>query len=117
VGPARSLRVLVVDDDGGVRRWLAEAVRSLGHEVLEAGDGSAGLAALDGGPDVAVLDYAMPGMTGLELARALRERRPDLGVVLATGFAEFGPVPPGQRVLRKPFDLRELELALAEAAP
>jgi CheY-like chemotaxis protein len=113
---ARSLRVLVVDDDDDVRRWLVEAVRSLGHEVLEAADGPAGIAALEGGPDLAILDYAMPGMTGAELALALRARRPDLPIVLATGHADFAALPAGHRVLRKPFELGDLEAALAEVA-
>jgi CheY-like chemotaxis protein len=111
----RGATVLVVDDDPDVRRWLVAAVRSLGHRVLEAADGASGLAALEEDPDLALLDFAMPGMNGAELAQAIRERRPDLPVLMATGYADPAALPAGLRVLRKPFALSDLEAALSEA--
>ncbi len=104
-------KVLVVDDDDAVRTVTAGLLRELGYETMEAGDGPAALALLDGGaePDLMVVDYAMPGGNGLEVARAVCARRPGLPVILVTGYAEpdidAGDIP----VLRKPFD----EAALA----
>jgi PAS domain S-box-containing protein len=113
--------VLVIDDDPDVRRWLVQALHALGHRVVEAADGNAGLALLDRGTDLAVVDFAMPGMNGAEVVRALRHERADLPIVLVTGYADTGVLgtvaDPGILVLRKPFDLDALEIALAEHLP
>jgi DNA-binding response OmpR family regulator len=68
--------ILVVDDDPDIRGLVEFRLRKAGHHVLVAGDGASALAAVDerGRPDLAVLDVAMPGMNGLELLVALRER-------------------------------------------
>jgi DNA-binding response OmpR family regulator len=72
-------RILVVDDDPDLRGLVEFRLRKAGHQVVAAGDGESAIAAIDGlrGPDLAVLDVAMPGMSGLELLVALR-RREDL---------------------------------------
>ncbi|MEJ1935249.1 response regulator, partial [Nostoc sp. NIES-2111] len=63
-------------------------------------------------------DFAMPGMNGAEVARRIRETRPDLPIILATGFAESAALDsiarPDTPVLRKPFGLDELQLILNE---
>ena len=68
--------ILVVDDDPDLRGLVEFRLRKAGHRVLAAGDGASALAAVDerGRPDLAVLDVAMPGMSGLELLVALRRR-------------------------------------------
>ncbi len=68
--------ILVVDDDPDLRGLVEYRLRKEGHQVLAASDGPAALAAVAerGRPDLAVLDVAMPGMTGLELLVALREQ-------------------------------------------
>lgn len=75
------MRVLIVDDYPGVLSSLELMFQSLGYEVVTAGSGREALALLEG-TDVAVFDYEMPGMNGLELLRSARERRPDLPVIL-----------------------------------
>src|SRR5918998_6198427 len=72
-------QILVVDDDPDLRGLVEFRLRKAGHEALAAGDGASALAVVQerGRPDLAVLDVAMPGMSGLELLVALRER-PDL---------------------------------------
>lgn len=69
-------QILVVDDDPDLRGLVAFRLRKAGHEVVAAGDGAGALAAVRrrGRPDLAVLDVAMPGMSGLELLVALREQ-------------------------------------------
>jgi CheY-like chemotaxis protein len=113
-------RVLVVDDDADVRRFLIDSLEGLGYRVEEADDGRAGLAALERlVPDIMVVDFAMPGMNGAEVARAVRARRPDLPIVFASGYADTAAIKGvnGREVtvLRKPFRVDELEAVLAEA--
>jgi len=69
-------------------------------------------------PDVVLMDYAMPGMTGAEAAEALAREHPGLPVVFMTGFAdaaELEPVLGRAAVLRKPFRMDELGAALSSA--
>jgi signal transduction histidine kinase/CheY-like chemotaxis protein len=118
-GGARSL-VLVVDDDHAVRAVTVEMLKDLGYETVEASGGAAALALLGDRqetPDVILLDYAMPGMNGLQLARALRERGIAAPVAMVTGYAELadseGRANPLDALLRKPFTIRELDTLLA----
>jgi signal transduction histidine kinase len=82
--------VLVVDDDGAVREVTTAILESYGFEVIEAGNGPAALREIEARPqiDLLLLDVAMPGMTGIEVARAVRTRRPDLPVLFVTGYAD-----------------------------
>jgi CheY-like chemotaxis protein len=111
--------VLVVDDDDDVRRVLVEFLETLGFNVEEAADGVSGLAALERSPpDVVILDFAMPGLNGAEVASRARKSRPDLRIVFATGYAEseaLEAVRMNATVLRKPFGLDELQRAVAAA--
>jgi CheY-like chemotaxis protein len=114
---SRSARVLVVDDDPDVRRFLAESLDSLGFSVIEAEDGRTGLEALKRtDTDVMILDFAMPGLNGAEVAREAQAIRPELPIVFATGFAESAAleqVTTGDRpILRKPFRIAELRETL-----
>lgn len=80
-----SLRVLVVDDDAVVRDVLATMLSVEGCEVLTAADGPAGLALAERAwPDVVLLDVAMPGLSGLEVCRALKSGSPPPKVVMVT---------------------------------
>ncbi|HYI49695.1 MAG TPA: response regulator [Allosphingosinicella sp.] len=111
-------RIFVVDDDEDVRDFLADALLGLGHRVETLAGGAETLAALDkGAPDLVLVDFAMPGMNGAELAREVRARLPDLPIIFVTGFAEsdqlenaLGPDVP---VLRKPFGIDDLAAMLA----
>jgi CheY-like chemotaxis protein len=82
--------VLLVDDDAAVREVTAGILQVLGYSVIEAGSGGAALELFDRNPqiDLVLLDFAMPGMNGAEVARELRARRSDLPIVFATGFAD-----------------------------
>ena len=110
---ASGARILVVDDDCDVREFLADALVSFGYQVEMLPDAETALAALgDGAPDLLLVDFAMPGMNGAELACAARELHPALPIVFVTGFAETdqleGALGPGAPVLRKPFSMDEL---------
>jgi len=82
-------RILLVDDDNAVRDVTAEALREMGYEVLEAGSGGAALDVLDGlDIDLLIIDLAMPGMSGAELASRVRAHWPELPILFVTGFAD-----------------------------
>jgi PAS domain S-box-containing protein len=83
--------ILVVDDDVLIAMSTVDMLEDLGHTVLEANSGAKALEILQrNGPiDLILTDYAMPGMTGLELAHAARKLRPGMPILLATGYAEL----------------------------
>jgi signal transduction histidine kinase len=112
--------VLVVDDDPDVRAFAASALETFGHRVIQAAGGSEALHAIRAAkPDVVLLDYAMPGMTGAEAAEIIARDHPGLPVLFMTGFADAAALEPvlGRRaaVLRKPFRMEELGHALSMA--
>jgi CheY-like chemotaxis protein len=80
-------RILIVDDQDNARRTMAIALRLEGFVVDEAGDGHAALERLEPfAPHLCLVDLMMPGMNGLELARRLRERAPDVRIVLTSAY-------------------------------
>ncbi len=120
--PPRGLRILLVDDDELIREAAPELLGLLGHHVIIAGSGTAGLEALESDPDidVVILDVNMPDMDGEETLARIRERWPELPVVLATGYLREdlkAAISPGSRVfsLPKPYTLEEARRALVEA--
>jgi CheY-like chemotaxis protein len=113
-----SLRVLLVDDDVLVSMGAADMLLDLGHSVIEAGSANQALTLLESDPafDVVVTDYAMPGMSGLELAHRIKAKNPKMPIILATGYAEL-PAGKGNefRRLSKPYTENELSAALEMA--
>jgi len=82
-------RVLLVEDDEDNRELMSEVLEAAGYEVEAASTGAEGLRKLSLGTfDVVVTDMAMPGMGGLEMARAVKELAPSLPVLAVTGYAE-----------------------------
>jgi PAS domain S-box-containing protein len=115
---ARSLRVLLVDDDILVSMGTADILLDLGHSVTEAQSGAHALKLLetDAPFDVVITDYAMPGMNGFELAQKIKASHPRLPIVLATGYAEL----PADRAIQfghlsKPYTSKDLAAALEKA--
>jgi CheY-like chemotaxis protein len=88
---SRKLCVLVVDDDPLVLMNTAAMLEDLGHEVLEAISGEQALRMLrrGNGVDLVITDQLMPGMTGSQLIAVIRSERPELPIILATGYSEF----------------------------
>jgi PAS domain S-box-containing protein len=114
-------RILVVDDDPDVRGFLEDVLDDLGHEVTACDGGPAALAHVQRDcPDLLLLDFAMPGMNGAEVAREVRARCPTLPIVFVTGYAESEQLEAALgsdvMVLRKPFSVDELAAAVAENA-
>ncbi len=98
--------VLLVDDEELVRTGIAAMLTEVGYEVVEAGSAYQALDLLNDGLEVDALitDYAMPGMTGVELAREARSLKPTLHVLLITGYAAVSDYEAGGLArLAKPF--------------
>ena len=118
LAPAVGRTVLVVDDEAQVRALTGETLELLGYRVLQADSGPAALALLEHEtPDLMLFDYAMPGMSGAELAGRVRARWPDMPIVFASGHADTAAVETavgGQAtILRKPFDMETLAQTIA----
>jgi PAS domain S-box-containing protein len=114
--PQKRCVVLVVDDDELVLVSTCALLEDLGYMVLPASSGMRALEliAQNADIDLVLTDQAMPGMTGLQLHKAIGQLRPSLPVILATGYAELpGSVPANLRRLSKPYRVPELIEALA----
>jgi signal transduction histidine kinase len=112
-------RILFVEDDELVREAVMRGLEEAGFEVLVAANGDRALAMIDAGLDidVAFSDIVMPGkISGIDLAGILRERRPGLPVVLATGYTDQRATVPGVQVLAKPYEIGQLVELLAGLA-
>ncbi|HEY6619705.1 MAG TPA: PAS domain S-box protein [Steroidobacteraceae bacterium] len=115
----RQLCVLAVDDDSLVLANVAAMLEDLGHKVIAVGSGARAIEEVDSTPaiDIVITDQAMPVMTGTQLIERLRARRPELPIILASGYAELpGGVSASIGRLSKPFTQRALANALAATA-
>lgn len=107
-------RVLVVDDDAAIRMLLTEFLEQQNFEVCARSDGSTALATFHAEHfDLILVDFQMPGITGLEMATAVRKTDPHIPIALITGTAVvIEPQAMAQggisRVFPKPFSLDEL---------
>ncbi len=111
-------KVLVVDDDPDVRRFMVDLLEDAGYAVAAAIDGPTGLDVLrkEGPFDLLLLDFAMPGMTGSEVARTVRAENPEQVILMMTGYLEHEAVLSelgAQPMLQKPFDPSELLFRVA----
>jgi CheY-like chemotaxis protein len=113
-------KILFVDDDVLIAGSTVALLEDLGHEVIEVHSAIEALRLLEGGlaTDLLITDHAMPGMTGIELAQEARRQRPQLPILLATGFAEME----GGRVvdvarLAKPYTQAQLATEIARLLP
>ena len=112
-------RILVVDDDPGVRQFIVQCLKSLGYSVTDAASGQAGLYRLaNDRPHLMIVDFAMPGMNGAQVAAQARQASPDLAVLLVTGYADARAIKDlvlSEAVLRKPFKVSDLAVAVRRA--
>lgn len=122
----RVARVLVVDDEDGIRQLLSEYLSRQGYEVEFATDGVDCLAKVDSfAPDIILLDLKMPKMDGVQVIRRLRELGIEVPVLVLSALADIGPYVETNELslgefVAKPFKLKEVaglvETALLEAA-
>ncbi|TWA79257.1 HAMP domain-containing protein [Azospirillum brasilense] len=119
--PPRPATILLVEDEALVRMATATVLEHAGFRIMEASSGPDALDAFARDPevDLVLTDYAMPGMTGLELVRELRVRRPGLPVLMVTGYAEIqrASALDGLPILQKPYQADELVARIRAALP
>lgn len=116
---------LLVEDDAAIRRLVTRALEGRGWQVVSAGDGVEGLARFDALArpcDLLITDAIMPRMGGAELARRLRQRVPDLPILVMSGYlgqevAAADLIEAGYGVLSKPFAMAELFSAIGSVLP
>ncbi len=121
--PGRGEHLLLVDDEAYLTQMGAALLTRLGYRVTPFNDPEQAYAAFAAAPDsfaCLVTDLCMPGLHGIDLACRVRELRPGLPVVLATGFSRPNELARAQalgfgRVLEKPFTLEKFVEALLEA--
>ncbi|CAG0984764.1 partial Regulatory protein AtoC, partial [Myxococcaceae bacterium] len=114
-------RILVVDDERSMQEFLEICFRRDGYDVETAGDVDAALAILESEDfDVVVSDLQMPGKSGLDLLRAVREASPETAVVLVTAFATTETAIEAMKegaydYVTKPFKVDEIRLVVEKA--
>jgi len=125
---AKMAHLLVIDDDAAVRQTMRRMLLDAGHSVVEADDGTTGLAQLTQSPiDIVLTDIFMPGTEGVETIQQIRRLRPSMKIIAMSGSysseaylsaaAKLG----AQAILKKPFRTAELRdtinQVLAQPAP
>jgi PAS domain S-box-containing protein len=117
--PFAPLSVLVIDDDPDVRGFIVTSLEEQGYRVREASDGREGLDAFERDtPDLVVLDFIMPGLSGADVARRIRAKRPDQPILFVSGYSETEAVKrtaPDALLLAKPFRAEALQKAVRSA--
>jgi CheY-like chemotaxis protein len=114
----QALTILAVDDDALVLANTRAMLEDLGHTVIMAYSGEQALEQLDRASaiDLAITDHALPKMTGSDLAKRILARRPDMPIILATGYAELPTgTDPGLPRLSKPYRQDALAYAITDA--
>ena len=112
------MRILIVDDEQAVAAALADSVKLQGHAPAVAYSGAEGLAAIaTESPDAVFLDLVMPGLSGVELLKQIRERYPELPIVVVTGRAVPMDLDEVRQlgvtdIVEKPWVLKQLNEAL-----
>jgi NtrC-family two-component system response regulator AlgB len=117
------MRVLIIDDEAGIRRITAMALADMGHETADVENGAQALAQLAAAHfDVALLDLKLDNENGMDLISKLREMTPDLGVVMLTGSASRENARAARQagaaaMISKPFTPDEIRQTLRRFSP
>ena len=112
------MHIVIIDDEAAVAETLAEAVRGQGHTASVGRTGKEGLALLaEHTPDAVFLDLVMPGLSGVELLREIRRDKPELPIVVVTGWADPEQLDEARRlgvtdIVEKPWALKYMGEAL-----
>jgi CheY-like chemotaxis protein len=120
--PADPQRILIVDDERGVRALCSDLLRRSGYETEAVDSAQAALERVDAGFDLALVDIHMPMMSGIELCRRLRARQPALPIVLITGYPTIKSAVRGiglgaSEYVSKPFTPEALREVVARVLP
>jgi signal transduction histidine kinase len=111
--------IVVADDDAGARAYIVDALQGLGAQVRAARDGAEALPLVEASTDLLIVDFAMPGLSGAEVADQARRQYPTLPVIIASGYADSAAIERvfggSAHLLRKPFDLNQLAATAGRA--
>jgi CheY-like chemotaxis protein len=111
--------ILVIDDDPDVRAFISESLAEQGYRVTDASDGKSGLSAFTAGrPDLVVLDFIMPGLSGADVASRILSTHPDQPILFVSGYSETDSIrriAPNAPLLTKPFRAEALSKAVRTA--
>ena len=111
--------MLVIDDDPDVRDFIVASLEEQGYRVREASDGRKGLKAFrDERPDLVILDFIMPGLSGADVANRILADQPDQAILFVSGYSETEAVrrvAPNAPLLTKPFRADALDKAVRGA--
>jgi len=112
------MKILVAEDDPFVRGMAVAQLEDAGFEVVEATDGEHALKLLQAGTviDLLLTDVRMPGANGWKVAKAYRDRFPDLPVVYVTGYAEQVEPVSGGIIIQKPYKMSQV-IGLLNSGP
>lgn len=114
-------RILVIDDDLGLRKTLVDILNAKGYETLVAGDGAAGLAMLQGNTvNLVLTDLGLPDISGIDILGKVKTLYPALQVIILTGSATFDSAVEATNLgafsyLLKPYDIEQLLLQIQRA--
>ena len=114
-------RILVVDDEEHMRDLLAKVLEREGYQVAVCGDGTEALAVLEREPvDLVVTDVRMPGLTGMEALRAIKELNPEIVVIIMSAFGSIDQAVQAVKegaydYINKPFKIDEMLLTIDKA--
>ncbi|ANY73522.1 response regulator [Paenibacillus ihbetae] len=111
-------KVLIVDDQNGIRILLVEVFSSEGYETFQAANGKAALEIVKlHEPDLVLLDMKIPGMDGLEILKHIKQMNPDIKVIMMTAYGELDMIKEATDLgalmhFTKPFDIDEMRQAV-----
>jgi PAS domain S-box-containing protein len=112
-------KILVIDDDPDVRAFISESLAEQGYNVFQANDGRSGLSAYAAErPDLVVLDFIMPGLSGADVASRILSKEPDQAILFVSGYSETDSIrriAPNAPLLTKPFRAEALSKAVRGA--
>ncbi|GIN20289.1 MAG TPA: response regulator [Bacillus bacterium] len=111
-------KVLIVDDQFGIRTLLNEVLQKEGYEIFQAANGFQALSVTEQhAPDLVLLDMKIPGMDGLEILKKMKEINPDIRVLIMTAYGELDLIEQTKKLgalahFSKPFDIEEIRSAV-----
>jgi CheY-like chemotaxis protein len=113
-------KLLLIDDNDDVRDVTALLLRDCGYDVIKASSGAAALTALEANPAISlmIVDFAMPGMSGIELLERARAKHPTIRAIFVTGYADHASLKgkfADEIVINKPFTMDQLAPAVRKA--
>ena len=113
-------KLLLIDDNDDVRDVTALLLRDCGYDVIKASSGAAALTALEANPTISlmIVDFAMPGMSGIELLERARAKHPKIRAIFVTGYADHASLKgkfADEIVVNKPFTMDQLAPAVRRA--